>query len=325
MTKIAVVGATGLVGETMLNELEKRQLELDITLLASASSVGKKMGFLGKDLIVKELTPDSFRGIDVALFAVESDVSKKYARHAKAAGCLVIDNSSAFRMEPNVPLIVPEVNPEDIKQHQGIIANPNCSTIQSVVPLLALKPFGLKRVIYTTYQSVSGSGKAGIEDLERGQRGEPNLFYPLPIANNVIPQIDSFLDDGYTGEEMKMIHETKKILHLPDLQVTATTVRVPLQSGHSVAIIVQTERPFEISHVKQALAATPGLIFVDAPDFPTPLQASGREDILVGRVRRDYSAENSIHIWCVADNIRKGAAGNAVQILDTILEHTDLV
>ncbi|HHT19882.1 MAG TPA: aspartate-semialdehyde dehydrogenase [Tissierellia bacterium] len=319
MIKLAVVGATGLVGETILEELAKRDYDLDIKLLTSAQSASQAIHFKGRELITEVLGPDSFQAIDYALFAIDGELAKVYVPQAAQAGCVVIDNSSAFRMEQSVPLVVPEVNPAVLKTHQGIIANPNCSTIQSVVPLGALRSYGLKRVIYTTYQSVSGSGRAGIEDLVRGQRGEAPQFYPVAINNNVIPQIDDFLADGYTKEEQKMIEETKKILELPDLKVTATTVRVPLQSAHSVAMVVEMEKPFDLAAVKQLLAEAPGLSLIDWPDYPTPLQAAGREDILVGRIRRDNSAPNSLHIWCVADNIRKGAAGNAVQILDELI------
>lgn len=324
MIKVAVVGATGLVGETILDELTQRDYEVEIRLLASAQSAGQKALYKDKELVIEELTKRSFEGIDYALFAVEGELSRQFVPLAVDAGCTVIDNSSTYRMDSAVPLVIPELNPEALEHHSGIIANPNCSTIQSVVPLSALVPYGLKRVIYTTYQSVSGSGKAGIEDLERGQKGEKQQFYPVPIANNVIPQIDSFLDNDYTKEEQKMIDETKKILGLPDLKVTATTVRVPLNSGHSVAILIETIQPFEVTDVKLALADTPGLVLIDTPEYPTPLQVHGRNDILVGRVRRDDSAENSLHIWCVADNIRKGAAGNAVQILDTLLQRREI-
>lgn len=324
MIKVAVVGATGLVGETILDELTQRDYEVEIRLLASAQSAGQKALYKDKELVIQELTKRSFEGIDYALFAVEGELSRQFVPLAVDAGCTVIDNSSTYRMDSAVPLVIPELNPEALEHHSGIIANPNCSTIQSVVPLSALVPYGLKRVIYTTYQSVSGSGKAGIEDLERGQKGEKQQFYPVPIANNVIPQIDSFLDNDYTKEEQKMIDETKKILGLPDLKVTATTVRVPLNSGHSVAILIETIQPFEVTDVKLALADTPGLVLIDTPEYPTPLQVHGRNDILVGRVRRDDSAENSLHIWCVADNIRKGAAGNAVQILDTLLQRREI-
>lgn len=324
MIKVAVVGATGLVGETILDELTQRDYEVEIRLLASAQSAGQKALYKDKELVIEELTKRSFEGIDYALFAVEGELSRQFVPLAVDAGCTVIDNSSTYRMDSAVPLVIPELNSEALEHHSGIIANPNCSTIQSVVPLSALVPYGLKRVIYTTYQSVSGSGKAGIEDLERGQKGEKQQFYPVPIANNVIPQIDSFLDNDYTKEEQKMIDETKKILGLPDLKVTATTVRVPLNSGHSVAILVETLKPFEVSDIKLALADTPGLVLIDTPEYPTPLQVHGRNDILVGRVRRDESAENSLHIWCVADNIRKGAAGNAVQILDTLLQRREI-
>lgn len=319
MVKIGIVGATGLVGETIIDELEKRHIEGEFHLFASENSAGDKVSINEKEYEIKPLNEESFHGLDYALFAVGADLSKKYAPIAVENGCVVIDNSSAFRMDNEVPLIVPEVNGQQVHSHKGIIANPNCSTIQSVLPLFVLKEYGLKRVIYTTYQSVSGSGKAGIEDLERGLLGEKNQFYAVPIANNVIPQIDAFLENDYTGEEMKMVNETKKILELPELGVTATTVRVPLYSGHSVAIIAETEQPFTISAVKHKLKEMEGIHFVDLPSYPIPLDVYQTSDVHIGRVRRDDSAPNSLHIWVVADNIRKGAATNAVQILELLL------
>lgn len=319
MKRVAIVGATGLVGETILDELNQRELNVELVLLASAASVGKIYAYKGKNLVVERLTESSFTDVDVALFAAGGEISRQYAPIAIAAGCQVIDNSSAFRMHADVPLVVPELNLDQIGASSRLIANPNCSTIQSVIALAPLIPYGLKRVIYTTYQSVSGSGKPGIADLERGLAGAPPRLYPVPIANNVIPQIDVFLDDRYTAEEHKMIQETQKILGLPELPITATTVRIPLQSGHSVAIIAQTERPFDLDILAAAYAKAPGISYSHHPDYPTPLDAYGGNQVLVGRLRRDASADNSLHIWCVADNVRKGAAGNAVQILEALL------
>lgn len=320
MVKLAIVGATGLVGQTLIDEISRRQESLSLKLLASERSAGQRVEFRGQAIAIEGLSSESFCGVDYALFALDSELAREYIPRALDCGCVVIDNSSAFRMDPTVPLVVPEVNPEALYGHRGLIANPNCSTIQSVVPLAGLKKFGLKRIIYTTYQSVSGSGQAGLEDLRRGLSGEAAEFYPVSIAGNVIPQIDRFLADGYTGEEVKMIEETRKILGLPNLSVTATTVRVPVEYGHSVSMIVQTEKAFQLREIHEALRETPGLVLFEGSDYPTPLAVRGREDILVGRVRRDDSAENSLHLWCVADNIRKGAAGNAAQILDILLQ-----
>ncbi len=312
---VAVVGATGLVGSTILQALESRHFPVGKLIpLASARSAGHKVTFRGQEITVQLLDENSFAGVDIALFAAGGAVSQQYAPIAAAAGALVIDNSSVFRMVEDIPLVVPEVNGQDIPA-EGIIANPNCSTIQSVVPLHALKPFGIKRVVYSSYQAVSGSGMKGLADLDEGKQA----FYPHPITGNILPHIDSFTEDGYTKEEHKMINETRKILHLPDLAVTATTVRVPVRFGHCVSINVEFDRPFDLADVRAALEGQEGLIVVDDPAqavYPTPLDAAGRDEVFVGRIRRDFSVENGVNLWVVADNVRKGAAVNAVEIAE---------
>lgn len=323
MTKVAVVGATGLVGSTLLNLLEERNIEVDeVILLASARSKGKEIPFKGETLVVRELTEEVAKeGIDYVLMSAGGSISTKFSPIFEEYGSIVIDNSSAWRMDPEIDLIVPEVNQPSLERK--IIANPNCSTIQSVSPLKILKDsFGLKRVAYTTYQSVSGSGWAGIEDLERGERGEEPLNYPYPIYNNVLPHIDDFLEDGYTKEEQKMVEETRKILGDPELPVTATCVRVPVKSSHSVAMNVTFEKDTTVEEVKEAFRNKPGIILKDNPDkldYPTPLDAAGQEGIYIGRIRKDESLENTYHIWSVSDNILKGAALNAIQILEALL------
>lgn len=320
MYKVAIVGASGLVGTTIMEILERRDLPIkELTVFASARSAGKRVLFKGKDLTIRELTEEVTKeDFDYVLLSAGGDISLKYAPLFEENGALVIDNSSAWRMDPEIDLVVPEVNQASSKRK--IIANPNCSTIQSVFPLKVLEDaFGLKRVAYTTYQSVSGSGIAGIEDLERGQRGEEPLNYPYPIYDNVLPHIDDFLDDGYTKEEEKMILETQKILNLPDLPVTATCVRVPVKSSHSVAINVTLEKEASVQEVQDAFKNKPGIILKDKPEkleYPTSLDASGRDEIFVGRIRRDKSLDNTFHIWSVSDNILKGAALNTVQILE---------
>lgn len=312
---VAVVGATGLVGGTILQALESRGFPVGRLIpLASARSAGHQVVFRGQSLTVQLLDQNSFSGVDIALFAAGGSVSQQYAPLAVEAGALVIDNSSVFRMVDGIPLVVPEVNSQDIKRH-GIIANPNCSTIQSVVPLSALKPFGLKRVVYSSYQAVSGSGMKGLADLDENKQD----FYPYPITGNILPHIDSFTEDGYTKEEHKMINETRKILHLPALPVTATTVRVPVRFGHCVSINVEFDRPFELADVCAALEAQEGLVVQDDPAravYPTPLEAAGRDEVFVGRIRRDFSVDHGVNLWVVADNVRKGAAINAVQIAE---------
>lgn len=318
---IAIVGATGLVGGTFLKVLEKYDLGIDnLYLFASAKSVGKKINFKGKEYQVEELTENSFtnREIDIALFSAGGDTSKKFAPIAAAKGVLVIDNSSAWRMDENVPLIVPEVNRDDAFKNQGIIANPNCSTIQCMAPLKVLADkYGLKRVVYSTYQAVSGTGQKGIIDLEGGLKGENPKTYPHQIVNNCLPHIDVFLDNGYTKEEKKMIDETRKILGLPNLPVTATCVRVPVLNSHSVSVNVELEKEFDIEDIKREFSNYPGIILIDNPknnEYPLAASATGKDEVFVGRVRRDESIPNGLNFWTVADNIRKGAATNAVQI-----------
>ena len=315
---VAVVGATGLVGSTILGALESRGFPVKRLLpLASARSAGKPVTFHGQSILVQALSEEALKQADVVFFAAGGTISRDWAPLAAQMGALTVDNSSVFRMDPQVPLVVPEVNPGDLKE-TGLVANPNCSTIQSVVPLNALKPFGLKRVVYSSYQAVSGSGIKGLQDLDENKQA----FYPRPIVGNVLPHIDSFLDDGYTKEERKMMDESRRILHLPNLKVTATTVRVPVRFGHAVSINVDLELPFDLADIFEALRAQPGLTVMDNPKegvYPTPLDAAGRDDVLVGRIRRDVSVENGVHLWVVADNVRKGAAVNAVQIAQQAL------
>lgn len=320
--RVAIVGATGLVGGTFLKVLEERDLGItDLLLFASSRSAGKKVNFRGKEYTVEELNEDSFkgRGIDIALFSAGGGTSLKYAPLAVQEGVLVIDNSSAWRMHEDVPLVVPEVNPEAALQHKGIIANPNCSTIQCMAPLKALEKYGIKRVVYSTYQAVSGTGYKGVQDLEEGLKGNPPKTYPHQIVNNCLPHIDVFLEDGYTKEEKKMVDETRKILGLPNLPVTATCVRVPVMNSHSVSINVELENDFDIEEVKRELAQTNGVVLLDKVAeniYPLANDATGKDEVFVGRVRRDNSVKYGINLWTVADNIRKGAATNAVQIAE---------
>jgi len=325
---IAVVGATGMVGRKFLQVLEERKLPVaNYYLFASSRSAGKEVAFMGTTYTVRELTETCFDGlnIDIALFSAGGSTSEKFAPVAAAAGAVVVDNSSCWRMDPDVPLVVPEVNPHAIPGYKkkGIIANPNCSTIQAMVPLKALsEAYGLKRVIFSTYQAVSGAGQQGYKDLEDGIRGEAPKKFPYPIAGNCLPHIDVFLPNGYTKEEEKMINETRKILELPELAVTATTVRVPVFHGHSESINVEFQRPFEVEDVKKLLAETPGVVLQDDPAnnvYPMPITAQDTDPVYVGRIRRDFSVENGINFWCVADNIRKGAATNAVQIAEELI------
>lgn len=323
---IAVVGATGLVGGTFLKVLEERDFPFDnLYLMASAKSAGTTLSFRGVDYTVEELNERSFdKPIDIALFSAGGTASQIYAPIAASRGVTVVDNSSAWRMDPLVPLVVPEVNPQDVAWNRGIIANPNCSTIQAVV---ALKPlydaYGIERIVYSTYQAVSGSGLKGIEDLREGLAGRDLMkAYPHPIAGNCLPQIDVFLDNGYTKEEMKMILETRKILGAPQLRVTATTVRVPVFASHSESINVELASSFTVDDVKALLARSPGCVLQDDPSnsiYPLAREAAGKDQVFIGRVRRDESVENGLNLWVVADNIRKGAATNAVQIAELLL------
>ncbi|MCL1787212.1 MAG: aspartate-semialdehyde dehydrogenase [Defluviitaleaceae bacterium] len=325
---IAIVGASGMVGQMFLKVLEERKLPIaNLYLFASARSAGQTVKFNGQDIVIKELAPDVFdRGIDFALFGVEGDISKKYAPIAARAGCVVVDNSSAWRMADNVPLVVPEVNPVDLAGHPGIVANPNCCATPAVV---ALKPlldtYGLQRVVISTYQSVSGAGVGGMADLEKTLQGEAPTHFPYPIAGNLIPHIDTFHDCGYTGEEKKLMAEIRKILHASDLPLTATTVRVPVEYGHSLSMNVTLGREFDLEDVRTLLKNAPGIILQDDGannEYPMPLHAAGTDNVYVGRLRRDDSFPNSLNLWVVADNTRKGAATNAVQIVEALLDES---
>ncbi len=326
---VAVVGATGLVGRKMIQILEERRFPVrEIRLLASPRSAGKSLEFSGQGREVRTLGADSFGGIDVALFSAGAAVSREFAPHAVRAGTLVVDNSSAFRMEADVPLVVPEVNREAIFRHHGIIANPNCSTIQMVV---ALKPlhdvWKIRRVVVSTYQSVTGAGKRGLNQLEREIARQPveEEKFPHAIAFNVLPQVDVFFDDGYTREEHKMADETRKILDDPGVSVSATCVRVPVYGGHSEAVNVEFERPFELTEVREVLCKAPGVVVQDEPArsaYPMPINAWERDEVFVGRLRRDPTVAHGLNMWIVADNLRKGAATNAVQIAEEWIKGT---
>ena len=323
---LAVVGATGMVGRTILKVIEERNFPYEnLYLFSSSKSAGEKIFCKGKEYIVEELTETSFdRDIDIALFSAGGSISRKFAPLAVSKGTVVVDNSSEWRMEKDVPLVVPEVNPEDIKWHNGIIANPNCSTIQAVV---ALKPlhdaFRIKRIVYSTYQAVSGTGVKGVLDLEEGMKGNDTMFaYPHPIAHNCLPHIDVFLENGYTKEEMKMIEETKRILNDNNLRITATTVRVPVKDSHSESINIEFEHSFEDHEIKSILSKAPGVIVQDDVSsnlYPLARTAAGTDDVYVGRIRRDHSIDNGLNMWVVADNIRKGAATNAIQIAELLV------
>ena len=331
---VAVVGATGAVGNEMIKVLEQRDFPVEeLTLLASSRSVGRKLAYNGQQLEVRELKEDSFGDIDIALFSAGGSISKKFAPVAAKAGTVVVDNTSAFRMDPDVPLVVPEVNPEDIFKHNGIIANPNCSTIQMVV---ALKPLHdrsrIKRVVVVTFQSVSGGGAKAVAEMEletrallAGEKFERKIF-PHQIAFNALPQIpqsDAFGDNGYTSEEMKMVNETRKIMHDDQIQVAVTCVRVPVYRSHSEAINVETTEKISADQARQLLANAEGVIVIDdlaAQKYPLATDAAGKDDTFVGRIREDISIENGIEMWVVSDNLRKGAALNAVQIAEKLIQ-----
>ncbi|WP_097027590.1 aspartate-semialdehyde dehydrogenase [Clostridium peptidivorans] len=323
---VAVVGCTGMVGRKFLEILAERNFPIaELYLFASARSAGKKLSFKGKEYIVEELKEDNIKDkkIDFALFSAGGDTSKSFAPIFANYGAVVIDNSSAWRMDPNVPLVVPEVNPEDIKKHKGIIANPNCSTIQAVV---ALKPlydtYGIKRIVYSTYQAVSGAGMNGYNDLMEGYKGEAPKKFPYAIAGNLLPHIDSFLEDGYTKEEIKMVNETRKIFHDDNLKITATTVRVPVLNSHSESINVELLKDFDIKEVFELFKSSKGIILEDDIAnliYPMPLNSSGKDEVYVGRIRRDFSLDSGLNLWVVADNIRKGAALNAIQIAEYMI------
>ena len=327
--KLAIVGATGVVGRTILKVLEEKNLSyLEYTLFSSKKSAGTSINFFHKELPVQELTENSFDdNFDFVIFSAGGETSKIYAPIAKSHGCIVIDNSNAFRMKSDVPLVVPEVNPEDIYLNNGIIANPNCSTIQAVV---ALKPlddkYTIKRIIYSTYQAVSGAGRLGIEDLKNGAKNILPTKFPHPIYNNCLPHIDVFLENGYTKEEEKMINETRKILKKPNLPITATAVRVPVENSHSESINIEFEKNFDINDIFSTLKNSPGILLQDDIHkniYPLATNAAGQDKVLIGRIRRDFSIPYGLNLWVVADNIRKGAATNAVQILEKLLENKD--
>ena len=323
--KVAIVGSTGVVGRTVLKILEEKKfVNCTYTLFSSSKSAGTKLEFLGQTYIICELQENSFdNGFDFAIFCAGGEVSKKFAPIAASKGCMVIDNSSVFRMDPQVPLVVPEVNPEKIFKNTGIIANPNCSTIQAVVPLKPLDDkYNIKRIVYSTYQAVSVAGRQGILDLENGLKGELPKKFPYPIVNNCLPHIDVFTEDGYTKEEHKMINETRKILGKPNLPITVTAVRVPVKNCHSESINVEFENDFELFEVKKILQRFPGITVVDDISknlYPLATNVDGKDNVFVGRIRRDFSVKSGLNMWVVADNLRKGAASNAVQILEKLI------
>lgn len=328
MYNVAIVGSTGNVGRKFLKILEERNFPIkNLYLFASKRSAGSYLNFKGQEYLVEETCEDTIKNkkIDIALFSAGGDTSLKFAPIFSSYGAVVIDNSSAWRMNKDVPLVVPEVNPEDLKGHNGIIANPNCSTIQAMVPLKALLDnYGIKRIVYSTYQAVSGAGMQGIKDLEDGLKGLAPKKFPYQIAGNCLPHIDVFLENGYTKEEMKMIEETRKILHSNDLKITATTVRVPVLNSHSESINVELNSPFELEDIFKLFEKTEGLTVFDNVDelkYPTALDVSGKDDVYVGRIRRDFSLDNGLNLWVVADNIRKGAALNAVQIAEVLIKN----
>src|SRR5690625_3827743 len=335
---VAVVGATGAVGQKIIHYLEEKPFQVNnITLLSSKRSAGKKMTFDGKEITVKEATSDSFKDIDIAFFSAGGAVSKQLAPEAVKSGAIVVDNTSAYRMDENVPLVVPEVNAEDVKNHQGIIANPNCSTIQMVV---ALKPiqeaYGLSRVIVSTYQAVSGAGLAAQDELVNQTKQflndepmEANILPAgadkkhYPIAFNALPQIDVFEENGYTKEELKMVNETKKIMHEPSLQVAATCVRLPVFSSHSESVYVETNQSTTVAELKETISKGEGVVLEDDPStqtYPTPLSAENKKEVFVGRIRQDLDVENGFHMWVVSDNLVKGAAWNTVQIAQSLIQ-----
>ncbi|MBM7650057.1 aspartate-semialdehyde dehydrogenase [Bacillus ectoiniformans] len=336
---IAVVGATGAVGQQMLETLEKRDFPIGkLTLLSSARSAGKVIAYKGEDVTVQEAKPESFEGVDIALFSAGGSISKALAPEAAKRGAIVIDNTSAYRMDPEVPLVVPEVNKEDLRLHKGIIANPNCSTIQMVAALEPLRAaYGLKKVLVSTYQAVSGAGAKAIEELNEqtkalvnGEDYEPQIL-PVSsdkkhyqIAFNAIPQIDKFEENGFTFEEMKMINETKKIMHMPELHVAATCVRLPVATGHSESVYFEVEESnVTVADVHEKLSSAPGVVLEDNPAeqiYPMPANCVGKNDVFVGRVRKDLDEDKGFHMWVVSDNLLKGAAWNSVQIAETLIE-----
>ena len=321
---VAVVGATGVVGTKMLEVLEERRFPVtELLPVASSRSWGKKVKFQGREWTVISADEAIARKPALALFSAGGTTSGELAPRFAAIGCYVVDNSSFWRMDPNVPLVVPEINADVLTPKDYIIANPNCSTIQMVLALAPLhKAWGIKRIVVSTYQSVTGAGQKGIEQLEAERAGGSGTKFPHPIDMNVLPHIDSFLPDGYTKEEMKMVNETRKILRDPSIAVSATTVRVPVKGGHSESVNVEFCQPYDLAKARQLMADMPGVVVQDDPAnnvYPMPLYAWGKDEVFVGRIRRDPSVENGLNLWCVSDNIRKGAATNAVQIAQVLL------
>jgi aspartate-semialdehyde dehydrogenase len=324
---VAVLGATGLVGRKMIEVLEERRFPIDrIIPIASERSSGQKLQFNGEEVRVSKLDPEVFEGAHIALFSAGSNVSREAAPLAVRSGAIVIDNSKAWRMEPNVPLIVPEVNAQAISKHEGIIANPNCSTIQMVVAIAPLhREFKIRRLVVSTYQSVSGSGKKAVtqlvDEIQKGKSDNP--FYPHQIAFNCIPHIDTFNDDGYSVEEIKMIRETQKILEDYSIRITATTVRVPVIGGHSESVNLELEKEFSLDDIISILENTPGVVVQNNSKeniYPMPLHAHNEDEVFVGRIRRDSTIPNGLNLWIVSDNLRKGAATNAIQIAEKLIE-----
>ena len=323
---VAVVGATGLVGSKMLQVLEERAFPVtELLPVASERSWGKKVVFKGQEWPVLSASDAIARRPALAIFSAGGAVSAQLAPRFAEIGCYVVDNSSYWRMDPSVPLVVPEINADVLKPTDYIIANPNCSTIQMVLPLAPLhKAYGIKRIVVSTYQSVTGAGQKGIEQLEAEMAGGKGTKFPHQIFLNVLPHIDSFLPDGYTKEEMKMVNETRKILRDPSIAVSATTVRVPVKGGHSESVNLEFNRPFELAEAVKLMADMPGVVIQDDPSnnvYPMPITAWEKDDVFVGRIRRDPSVENGLNLWCVSDNIRKGAATNAVQIAQVLLQN----
>ncbi|MCL2860340.1 MAG: aspartate-semialdehyde dehydrogenase [Oscillospiraceae bacterium] len=325
--KLAIVGATGLVGRTILKVLEEKNLPVEkYVFFASAKSAGKEIKFLNQKYIVQKLTETSFdEGFDIAIFSAGSETAKIFVPYATKNKCIIIDNSSCFRQDETVPLVIPEVNPNDAKTHKYIISNPNCSTIQCVVALKPLdEKYSIKRIVYSTYQAVSGAGQKGIDDLINTSENRPPIKFAHPIFNNCLPHIDSFLENGYSKEEMKMINETRKILHKPNLPITATTVRVPVMNSHSIAINVEFEKQVNLEEAVNLLKNYPGVIVMDDIKnniYPLATLANNKNEVFVGRIRIDESVYSGLNLWVVADNLRKGAATNAVQILELLMKH----
>ncbi|WP_146621774.1 aspartate-semialdehyde dehydrogenase [Enterococcus florum] len=335
---VAVVGASGAVGTQMIQMLEETSMPLgEVKFLASFRSAGKELTFKGETKVIEELVPESFEGVDLALFSAGGGISAKFAPEAVKRGAVVVDNTSHFRMAEDVPLVVPEVNPEALRQHNGIIANPNCSTIQMMVALEPVrKAFGLKRIIVSTYQAVSGAGNQAIEELKtqtqqflNGEEMAANILpcggdkKHYPLAFNALPQIDVFAEEGYTYEEWKMVNETKKIMEDDSIQVSATCVRIPVLSGHSESIYIETEKPATVAEIQAVIAAAPGAVLEDDPStqlYPQALNSVGKKETFVGRIRKDIDVDTGVHMWVVSDNLLKGAAWNSVQIAETMVE-----